>query len=133
MSGALKARLLRLERKRQERRLPRVIAHIYDVEPDRIVGFRGGGTTCEIFCNRETDETWSDLATRAFRECGTNVIAAVYRRQSDAEASDSPPATPPAPSASDSAPDDLAGIGRQATVLDLQRMGALPVAPERLV
>lgn len=110
--AGLRTRVARLQRQRQVRRMPRLIAHIYDMEPDRIIGYRGGGTFCDHHCEREAGETRSDCAIRAFDIVGSNVIATVYRRQSDAEASDSPRATPAASSASDSAPDDLAGIGR---------------------
>ena len=136
MSAALKSRLVRLERKSQARRLPRVIAYIYDMKPSEIVGFRGGGTFGENQCERQPGESLNDCAARAFDSVGSTFLAAEYPRPSAAEDDLPHPPSSDDPSGSDGsdrAPADLGGIGRRATRAELERMGALPVPPERQI
>ena len=133
MNAALKSRLVRLELKSQARRLPRVIAYIYDMKPSEIVGFRGGGTFGENQCDRASGEAVNDLASRSFDLVGSTFLAAVYARHSAGGEDSTASPSPTAPSASDRAPADLGGIGRRASRAELERMGALPVPPERII
>lgn len=76
--AGLRTRVARLQRQRQVRRLPRVIVHIYDIAPSEIVGFRGGGTMANLNCDRAPGEAVNDCASRAFDECLSMFVAAVY-------------------------------------------------------
>ncbi len=139
MSAGLKLRLARLERQSMARRLPRIIAHIYEMDPNTIVGFRGGGTLGDNHCDRAIGESVNDCATRAFIQCNATFIAARYASQ-DAPEDDSPPSPGNGPSEAASPsvgipanPYTLAGIGRRASRAELERMGALSVPPERII
>lgn len=127
---ALAARIARLERALAPRPLPRLafLIHQDDVPETAIEGFR----TCEgTRIPRNPGEALSDLLRRAWGQPGIGLsLFACY--PPDAE----PVPAEPQPNVGTPAEPDpfaLAGIGREATVAELTRMGIIPSPAERLI
>lgn len=134
----LRTRLARLESRRAERHIPRVVFTVYDRSDADILGAIGGATA-NITILRQPGETQAELCERAFATAGGQSIALLYARPSAASEQNEAQATQTAvnaQNASDGLPSDpyaLAGIGRRATRAELERSGLFRVPPERLI
>ena len=129
--SALAARIARLERARAPRPLPRLAYAIHhdDAPETAIQGFRTPEGTRIV---RNPGEGLSDLLRRAWAHPGVGLsLFACYPPDAEPVPADPQPhvGTPAEPQPN---PHALAGIGREATVAELTRMGVVPVAPERL-
>ena len=132
MSNALKVRLARLERQTQERRWPKVCSGVYDSEADLI----GIGDGASNHLERQPGESLEQLSARAFATFG-NVknLAALYAPRLAPEPPQRDLSKMPMPTP-ETAPRPFVGIpgvGRIASLAELQQMGAIVVPPERLI
>ena len=133
--ASLRARIEKLERKTQTRRWPQVCAAIYDIEDDYLLGVEGWLDGVSIQIARLPGETLQDLAARAFTSGTVLNLAAIYAPrlapeppQRDLNQMPMPtPETAPRPIVG------IPGVGRIASLAELQQMGAIAVPPERLI
>lgn len=132
----LRSRIERLEAQRSRRPLPRLVLRLCPQEDaGEIVGFQVGN----LHVVRKAEETVADCAARAFALAPTvPFIAAVHakrprtaRERDEREEAARCPAEPLA--ASGGPPEPVAGVGRVASRAELERFGAIPIPPERLL
>lgn len=132
MSKALKARLARLEQRKFGRRLPRIIYSIHGRDEVELIGYRIGNVTVM----RAPGEPLGELQARAWGLGAGHALEALYRPENRPSAVLAEPWTPP-PTPAEPEPDPYAvgqpGIGAIASREMLERMGAIPVPPERLI
>lgn len=124
-------RLRRLEGRLRERRILRVVMRVFDQTDDQVIGVFGDKDGARVTVLRQPGEALDALEARAFAMIGGSFLGTLYAaserpepahtRAHVPEASETPPAA------------NLSGIGRRATRAELERMGVIPVPPERPV
>jgi hypothetical protein len=108
--------------------LPRITLALYGRTADEIIGYRAG----KLVAMRTPGEPLAELQDRAWALGSAFMLEALYRPENRPSAVAVPSALPPVP-AEQADPFALAGIGRRASREELERMGAIPVPPERLI
>ena len=127
--------MARLERQSLVRRFPKVCAAIYDIEDDYLLGVEGWQDGVTVQIARQPGETLLECAAKAFASGTMLNLAAIYRENAPPELPrrdvDQIPIlttdTTPGPSVG------IPGIGRIASLAELQPIGAIAVPPERLI
>lgn len=133
MSRALRARIARLEARLERRPFPRLVAHLYNHDPESIIGFGGDRAGTRISVVRLACEPLAACEARAWELIGSHFLFALYRPQKGVGGDDAAPADAPSPQPTRVDPWALAGIGREATRAELEKAGAIPFPVERLI
>lgn len=129
--ATLTARVRRLETQNRSRRpKPPIIFTVYPDQPcGGIIGLAGmAGATVD----RGWSEPLADLARRARAALGGARVMIARYAPSVAPQPPLPTPVPPPPEPKPSDPYALAGIGREATRAELERMGYIDMPPERI-
>ena len=109
--------------------MPTFIMAIYeDKNPGAVIGIEGGG----VRVMRAASEPLEALQTRAAAQIPARILKTLYAAP-EASQSDVPAPALVAPPPAPFDPWARAGIGREASRAELERMGAIPVPPERLI
>lgn len=118
------------KRQRHRKPLPKVFSGIYrEEQPGPIVGIGSEGKVVRL----RPGETIEQLQSRAMAELPGRFLQVLYAATDAPERASEPSPCPTPTDAPEDAPRAVPGIGYEADRATLERMGAWPVPPERLV